>query len=95
MSKLLIALIFSIASTSYAAAVENKEDSSVSNSENSQVQNQHNRINKNNKKMSPEKAGETKSKDKGMHIKDEVTHIKQNEPEDVEIKSPGSKIEQK
>ena len=93
MSKLLIALIFSIASTSYAVTVENKEDSSVSNSETSQVQKQHNRINKN-KKISPEKARETKSKDKGMHIKDDVTHIKQNEPEDVEIRSPRSKVEQ-
>ena len=96
MSKLIIALIFSIASTSYAATVENKEGRSVKNSENPQIQKQQNQVDKDSNKTSSVKARETKSKDKGMHIKDEVTDLKQNEPRDaVETKSSGPKVDQK
>lgn len=97
MNKLLLALILSVASTSYAATDATDSDhSSVNKSENPVVQKQQNIINKNNKKSSAEKARITKSKDKGMHIKDEITDTNQNEPADpVEIKSPSPTVNQK
>ena len=88
MNKLLIALLFSSLSTAYAVT-DNPESNSAANQENTQVQKQQNKIDKNNKKTSSQKARETKSKEKGMHIKDEVTDTNDNEPADaVEIKSP-------
>ena len=94
MYKLLIALLLSIASTSYAATAN--DGSSAASNPDSQVQKQQNKIEKNNKKTNSEKARQTKSKDKGMHIKDEVTDTIQNEPADaVEIKSPSPTVEQK
>lgn len=85
-------LSLSIASSSYAA---NDKDSAARNSENTQVQNQQNLIDKNNKKSSSEKAHTTKSKDKGMHIKDEVTDTTQNKPADaIEKKSPSPTVNQ-
>lgn len=98
MNKLLTALVFSIvlpiASTSFAADAANNNDETLVNgsSDNPQVQKQQKRIDQNGKKTSSQKARKTKSKDKGMHIKDEVTDTIQNEPADaMEIKSPSPK----
>ena len=83
-------LSLSIASSSYAA---NDNDSTARDSKNTQVQKQQNLIDKNSKKSSSENARKTKSKDKGMHIKDEVTDTIQNQPADaIEKKSPSPSV---
>ena len=90
MNNLLMALILSIASSSYAA---NDKDSALNKSENTQVHKQQNLIDKNYKESSLENARKTKSKDKGMHIKDEITDTTQNKPAGaVEKKSPPPRV---
>ena len=90
MNNLLMALILSIASSSYAA---NDKDSALNKSENTQVHKQQNLIDKNSNKSSSENARKTKSRDKGMHIKDEITDTTQNKPADaVEKKSPPPRV---
>lgn len=86
MNKLIIALLLSISSVSYAAdsGIQNDDKSTVSNSYDPQVKEQKDLVNKNKNKSKAENAKRIKSKDKGMHIKDDVTDTKQNEPGDAE-----------
>lgn len=94
MNKILIALFLSVVSTSYAAtsANTNAERPTESKSENPQVQKHQKRIDNNNQKTISEIARKTTSKDKRMHIKDELTDINENEPADAVEKKSTSPI---